>query len=108
MKHNLKYVISLVFMLLLTQSTWADPTVTIIKKLNGAVVTETSPGDVTQSIANSKCTLTVTPAQGYYVTKDFITPRLLCHQGFHHRLFCSDGWCGTNSKKIARFGQRPY
>lgn len=73
MKHNLKYVISLVFMLLLTQSTWADPTVTIIKKLNGAVVTETSPGDVTQSIANSKCTLTVTPAQGYYVTKDFIT-----------------------------------
>ena len=73
MKHNLKYVISLVFMLLLTQSTWADPTVTIIKKLNGAVVTETSPGEVTQSIANSKCTLTVTPAQGYYVTKDFIT-----------------------------------
>lgn len=73
MKHNLKYVISLVFMLLLTQSTWADPTVTTIKKLNGAVVTETSPGDVTQSIANSKCTLTVTPAQGYYVTKDFIT-----------------------------------
>ena len=73
MKHNIKYVISLVFMLLLTQSTWADPTVTIIKKLNGAVVTETSPGDVTQSIANSKCTLTVTPAQGYYVTKDFIT-----------------------------------
>lgn len=73
MKHNLKYVISLVSMLLLTQSTWADPTVTIIKKLNGAVVTETSPGDVTQSIANSKCTLTVTPAQGYYVTKDFIT-----------------------------------
>ena len=73
MKHNLKYVISLVLMLLLTQSTWADPTVTIIKKLNGAVVTETSPGEVTQSIANSKCTLTVTPAQGYYVTKDFIT-----------------------------------
>ena len=73
MKHNLKYVISLVFMLLLTQSTWADPTVTTIKKLNGAVVTETSPGDVTQSIANSKCTLTVTPAQDYYVTKDFIT-----------------------------------
>ena len=73
MKHNLKYVISLMFMILFTQNTWADPTVTIIKKLNGAVVTETSPGDVTQSIANSKCTLTVTPAQGYYVTKDFIT-----------------------------------
>ena len=74
MKHNLKYVISLVFMLLLTQSTWADPTVTIIKKLNGAVVTETSPGVVADPvIASGKCTLTVTPAQGYYVTKDFIT-----------------------------------
>ena len=36
MKHNLKYVISLVFMLMLTQSTWADPTVTIIKKVNGS------------------------------------------------------------------------
>lgn len=73
MKHNIKYVISLVFMLLLTQSTWADPTVTIIKQLNGAVVTETSPGVVTSEIANGKCTLTVTPASGYYVTKDFIT-----------------------------------
>lgn len=74
MKHNLKYVISLVFMLLLTQSTWADPTVTIIKQLNGEVVTETSPGVVADPvIASGKCTLTVTPASGYYVTKDFIT-----------------------------------
>ena len=44
MKHNLKYVISLVFMLMLTQSTWADPTVTIIKKLNGSPAATTSPG----------------------------------------------------------------
>ena len=73
MKHNLKYVISLVFMLLLTQSTWADPTVTIIKKLNGSTTVTSSPGDVTQVIASGKCTLTVTPAQGNYVTKDFIT-----------------------------------
>lgn len=72
MKHNLKYVISLVFMLMLTQSTWADPTVTIIKKLNGSPAT-TSPGEVSQAIADGKCTLTVTPKQGYYVTKDFIT-----------------------------------
>lgn len=75
MKHNLKYVISLVFMLMLTQSTWADPTVTIIKKVNGspAAATTTSPGEVSQAIADGKCTLTVTPEQGYYVTKDFIT-----------------------------------
>ena len=73
MKHNLKYVISLVFMLMLTQSTWADPTVTIIKKVNGSPAATTSPGEVSQAIADGKCTLTVTPEQGYYVTKDFIT-----------------------------------
>ncbi len=74
MKHNLKYVISLVFMLLLTQGAWADPTVSIIKKLNGATVTTTSPGEVADPvIADGKCTLTVTPAEGNYVTKDFIT-----------------------------------
>ncbi|MBE6259972.1 MAG: hypothetical protein E7107_03945, partial [Prevotella sp.] len=73
MKHNLKYVISLVFMLLLTQGAWADPTVTIIKKLNGSIAATTSPGEVTRAIADGTCTLTVTPAQGNYVTKDFIT-----------------------------------
>lgn len=71
MKHNIKYVISLVFMLLMTQGAWADPTVTIIKQLNGT--TTTSPGVVTSEISNGTCTLTVTPAQGNYVTKDFIT-----------------------------------
>ena len=73
MKHNIKYVFALAFMLLMTQGAWADPTVTIIKQLNGTTVTTTSPGDVTQEIANGKCTLTVIPAQGNYVTKDFIT-----------------------------------
>ena len=74
MKHNLKYVISLAFMLLVTQGAWADdPTVTIIKQLNGAVVTESSPGTVTPEIGDGVCTLTVTPEQGNYVTKDFIT-----------------------------------
>ena len=73
MKHNIKYVFALAFMLLMTQGAWADPTVTIIKQLNGTTVTTTSPGDVTPEIANGKCTLTVIPAQGNYVTKDFIT-----------------------------------
>lgn len=73
MKHNIKYVIALVFMLLMTQGAWADPTVTIIKQLNGSAVTTTSPGEVTSEIENSKCTLTVTPAYGYYVTSEYIT-----------------------------------
>ncbi len=73
MKHNIKYVISLVFMFLLTQGAWADPAVTIIKQLNGSPAATASPGEVTSEIANGKCTLTVTPAEGNYVTKDFIT-----------------------------------
>lgn len=73
MKHNIKYVIALVFMLLMTQGAWADPTVTIIKQLNGSAVTTTSPGDVTSEIADGVCTLTVTPAYGYYVTSEYIT-----------------------------------
>ena len=73
MKHNIKYVISLVFMFLFTQSLWADPAVTIIKQLNGSPAATTSPGNVTSAISNGTCTLTVTPAQGNYVTKDFIT-----------------------------------
>ena len=35
MKHNIKYVIALVFTLLMTQGAWAEPAVTIIKQLNG-------------------------------------------------------------------------
>lgn len=73
MKHKIKYVIALAFMLLLSQGTWADPAVTIIKQLNGEAVTTTSSGEVTSEIENSKCTLTVTPAYGYYVTSEYIT-----------------------------------
>ena len=73
MKHNIKYVMSLVFMFLFAKSTWADPTVTIIKKLNGSPAATTSPGDVTSAISSGTCTLTVTPVQGNYVIKDLIT-----------------------------------
>lgn len=73
MKHKIKYVIALAFMLLLSQGTWADPAVTIIKQLNGEAVATTSPGEVTPVIENGKCILTVTPAYGYYVTSEYIT-----------------------------------
>ena len=73
MKHNIKYVIALAFMLLLTEGAWADPAVTIIKQLNGSAVTTTSPGEVMSEIADEVCTLTVTPASGYYVTSENIT-----------------------------------
>lgn len=73
MKHNIKYVIALVFTLLMTQGAWAEPAVTIIKQLNGSAVTTTSPGEVTSEIAVGVCTLTVTPASGYYVTSEYVT-----------------------------------
>lgn len=78
MKHNMKYMFSLMFVLLFAQGAWADETatgqtVTIIKQLNGAAVTTTSPGEVTSEIEDGVCTLTVTPASGRYVTKDNIT-----------------------------------
>lgn len=73
MKHNIKYVMALAFVLLMTQGAWADPAVTIIKQLNGSAVTTTLPGEVMSEIADEVCTLTVTPASGYYVTSEYIT-----------------------------------
>lgn len=73
MKHNIKYVFALAFMLLMTQGAWADSTVSIIKLLNGTTVTTTSPGEVTYEIADDVCTLTVTPSSGYYVTSEYVT-----------------------------------
>ena len=61
MKCNIKYVISLMFVLLFALGAWADPNITVIKQLNGDAVTTTSPGDVTYSVSDGTCTLTVTP-----------------------------------------------
>lgn len=78
MKHNMKYMFSLMFVLLFAQGAWADETatgqtVTIIKQLNGSADTTTSPGEVSHNVSNGKCTLTVTPASGNKITKEYIT-----------------------------------
>ena len=70
---NMKSVIAIAFMFLFTLGAWADPTVTIIKKLNGETVTTTSPDNATSNISEGVCTLTVTPVSGNYVTSEFIT-----------------------------------
>jgi len=73
MKRNTKYAITLILMLHYAIGAWATPTVEIIKQLNGVTTTTTLTGDVVYSIAdNDVCTLTITPAQGNYVTKEFI------------------------------------
>ena len=55
MKQYMKSVMTMAAMLLFTLGAWADPTVTIIKQLNGTVTT--SSGDVTYAFDNDVCVL---------------------------------------------------
>ena len=71
MKQYMKSVMTMAMMLLFTSGAWADPTVNIKTQLNG--VDNNAAGTATSDISNGVCTLTVTPASGNYVTKDFIT-----------------------------------
>ena len=67
MKHNLNRVLSVVALLILTLGTWAqtadDVTVSVLPTANA--------GTVTKAVDDKGvCTLTVTPATGYYLTED--------------------------------------
>ncbi len=66
MKQSKKFLVMLVATMLMATSVWASE-VTIIKKLNGTV--NESVGTVTQEVseASGQCTVTVTPANGYYI-----------------------------------------
>ena len=66
----MKSIMTTAFMFLFAMGAWADPTVNIKKQLNGV---DTETGTVTSSISEGVCTLTVTPADGNYVTVDYIT-----------------------------------
>lgn len=70
MKQYMKSVMTTALMLLFVSGAWAAD-VNIKKQLNG--VDNDAAGTVTSSISEGVCTLTVTPASGNYVTKDFIT-----------------------------------
>jgi hypothetical protein len=59
----MKKVLSIVALLMLSLSTWASGEVTIN-------VSPANAGTVTSSISGGVCTLTATPAQGYYITAD--------------------------------------
>ena len=61
MKHNMNRALSVVALLMLSLSTWASGEVTIS-------VVPANAGTVTSDISNGVCTLTATPAQGYYLT----------------------------------------
>ncbi len=71
MKHNARYVTTLIIMLSFALGAWAEPTVNIIKQLNGTA--NDAAGTASAEIEDGLCTLTVRPANGNYVTADFIT-----------------------------------
>ena len=75
MRYSMKQFALTVALMLSTTMMWAADEVVIIKKLNGT--TNSSAGTVTSAVSNGKCTLTVTPADGNYITVDFITAERL-------------------------------
>ena len=73
MKRSMKYVMTFVALFLFVSGAWADPTVSVIIKLNGMSGLAASPGEADPVVSNGICTLTVTPADGNYVTAEYIT-----------------------------------
>ena len=63
MKHNLNRALSVVALLILTLGTWARGGQVTINVLPNA-----NAGTVTYAISDGVCTLTATPAEGYYLT----------------------------------------
>jgi len=72
MKTNKKFLVMMAAMMLMATSAWASGTITVVKMLNGTA--NDAAGTVTSSVSatNNVCTLTVTPAEGNYATKEGI------------------------------------
>lgn len=74
MKLNIKSFAVLIILMIGSLAVKADPTINIKKLLNGSTVNEsTTVGDITTQIADGKCTITVQPASGNYITAENIT-----------------------------------
>ena len=67
MKHNMNKFIIIASLLLASMGAWAAQTVSTV------VTPSASAGTLTYKIEDRVCTLTATPASGYYLTKDYIT-----------------------------------
>ena len=67
MKHNMKSVLTMAAMLLFSAGALAESSVIITKLANGNTPAS-DPGTVSSEVSNGTCTLTVTPAEAYYVT----------------------------------------
>lgn len=70
MKHFIRYLYVLSALLLSSSGAWADGVVNIITQVNGVVSAD--GGQVTAEVVDGTCTLTVTPAKGYFMATDHI------------------------------------
>ena len=68
MKLNMKSIMTIAALLLLSASAWAQGQFTVDYKLNGNASTAGAAGTVVGSISGTTATLTVTPADGNYIT----------------------------------------
>ena len=73
MKQTVKKLWSVAALLLLVTAVYAEQTVTVVKQLNGTA--NDKAGTVTYEVnaSNNQCVLTVTPAEGNYITVEYIT-----------------------------------
>ena len=91
-----KFLTSFVATLLMATSAFAGGEITIIKQLNGTV--NDAAGTVTSSVseASGQCTLTVTPAQGNYITAAYITAERVIDGGLAQGRLLAPGINGNS------------
>ena len=73
MKQTTKYILALMVMVLSVTGVIASGNATYIKKIDGVTTTTTDPGSVSLSISGTTGTITVTPAEGNYLTTADLT-----------------------------------
>ena len=71
MKQTMRNIVAALALLLTSVGAWAADQVIVITQFNGNATT--TAGTVTPTVANGVCTLTVTPANGYYLTVNNLT-----------------------------------
>ncbi len=73
MTQTIKQVLTVAALFLANTVGWAAPTVNITKMINGDGIGDSNPGEVSSSITDGICTLTVIPATDFYATAENIT-----------------------------------
>ena len=81
MKTSKRFLVMMVATMLMSTSVWAGGMVTIVKKLNGIVNANAGTVETKVEEYDQKCLLTITPADGNYVTVANITAERIIDAG---------------------------